>query len=393
MTKESRDELLERILEETARKPYKPGTAQARRASQVTARQAVAERKNASAPATANYQKSSEQYTEHTQVFSNANALEPMVNNNVRYERETAADKIQKIKQEKAAAAKAAIMRKAEIDNSIMQQNADAGLFRQEQPAFSDNYNNYDSYDENDAYDDYDENDGYNDYDENNDNGEYDGYDEYDDEKVNIVMSDEEYDNMILEEFRQAKNCVVVKIHNIVQLVLCVFFVCFVIFNFIFPIAGVSGDSMLPTLKDGDKLLTSSIYTPQRGDVVVINNKTAALIDENGNVTEKSGLNCMISKRIIALGGDTVDFDFENGTVTVNGEVLNEGYISEPTTRDEGAFEYPLTIPQGYVFVLGDNRNISKDSRHSDIGLIPQDEISGKVIMKIYPFGSIGGVE
>jgi len=387
MTKESRDELLERILEETARKPYKPGTAQSRRASQVTVRQAVAERKSTSAPATDNYQKSSEQYTEHTQIFSSVNNPEPVVNNNVQYERETAADKIQKIKQEKAAAAKAAIMRKAEIDNSIMQQNADAGLLRHEQPAFSDNSNNYDGYDS------YDENDGYNDYDENNDYGEYDGYDEYDDEKVNIVMSDEEYDNMILEEFEQTKNRVVKRIHNIIQLVFYVFFVCFVIFNFIFPIAGVSGDSMLPTLKDGDKLLTSSIYTPQRGDVVVIDNKTAALIDENGNVTEKSGLDCMISKRIIALGGDTVDFDFENGTVTVNGEVLDEGYISEPTTRDEGAFEYPLTIPQGYVFVLGDNRNISKDSRHSDIGLIPQDEISGKVIMKIYPFGSIGGVE
>lgn len=369
MTKESRDELLERILEETARKPYKPGGVQARRTPQVTSRQSVTERKNTSVPASGNYQKSSEQYTEHTQVFLNANAPEPMVNNNVQYERETAADKIQKIKQEKAAAAKAAIMRKAEIDNSIMQQNADAGLLKQEPPASSDNCNNYD---------------------ENND---YDTYNGYDDEKVNIVMSDEEYDNMILEEFEQAKNRVVTKIHSIIQLVFYVFFVCFVIFNFIFPIAGVSGDSMLPTLKDGDKLLTSSLYTPQRGDVVVIDNKTAALIDESGNVTEKSGLECMISKRIIAVGGDTVDFDFENGTVTVNGEVLDEGYINEPTTRDEGAFEYPLTIPQGYVFVLGDNRNISKDSRHGDIGLIPEDEISGKVIMKIYPFDSIGGVE
>ena len=204
---------------------------------------------------------------------------------------------------------------------------------------------------------------------------------------------DESYDD--IPDFSSEKDAVqlIYTTASIFQYAVSILFAVFIIFGYIINFSGVSGESMMPTLSDGDTILAlRAAYTPERGDVVIIDSKTAALLDENGNITEKSGLGCKITKRIIAVGGDTVDIDFEKGTVTVNGGVLEENYISEPTTRDEGAFEYPLTIPEGYVFVLGDNRNISKDSRHADVGLVPEDEIIGKAVMKVFPFGSFGTI-
>jgi len=364
MTKESRDELLERILEETARKPYKPsGRPTAGRPLQQSVKPSshAVERKPV--------QPKSEQVKQEqqTQVFSSAevNSATAAQQNTVndasaekhqvtQREMESAAEKIQKIKQEKAAAAKAAIMRKAEIDNSIMlqQQNAEASQ-SQEQLSFSE-----------------------------------------DDEKVNIFMPDDEYDSD--EDFSDTDDVTLLsKICGIIQYAACISFAILVVFNFIFSLSVVNGDSMYPTLNGDDRILALEVaYTPQRGDIVIIDNRTAGLIDENGNVTEKEALNCMISKRIVAVSGDTIDFDFENGTVTVNDEVLQESYINEPTTRnEEPAFEYPLTIPEGYVFVLGDNRNISMDSRHSNIGLVPEDEVIGKAVLRVYPFNAFGAVK
>ena len=391
MTKESRDELLERILEETARNPYKkvpvrpnrtPIRKPVERPIEKPAEQVV--EKTVQTPV----QKPVAQNIDRTQVFSNAELNQAMAQQSApvqpvqqtrsnqalqqeltqvlpaqhdfkqdaqpqqtvsQQEMQSAADKIQKIKQEKAAAAKAAIMRKAEIDNSRMMQNAENGM-PPEPPVFT--------------------------------------VDE-DEEKVNIVMPEEnEYDDVF--DYENDQTSTLVKVLGIAHYFLVVAVLILTVFTCIFSFVSVSGDSMKPTLGDTDMIMAMNIaYTPQRGDVVIIDNKTAALLDENGNVTEKEALNVMISKRIIAVGGDTVNFDFEKGTVSVNNEVLEEEYISEPTTRDEGAFKYPLTVPEGYVFVLGDNRNLSKDSRHSDIGLVPADEITGKVIMKVVPFGMI----
>ncbi len=146
-----------------------------------------------------------------------------------------------------------------------------------------------------------------------------------------------------------------------------------IIFTFFFRIVGVSGPSMLPTLQSGNWLAIRAINTEiDRGDIVVI--------------TQPNALNEPLIKRVIAVGGDTVDIDFLNGTVTVNGAVLDEPYIYEPTHRSSNV-AFPLTVPEGCVFVMGDNRNDSLDSRSQVIGFIDTRYILGVAEFRLYPFG------
>lgn len=189
-------------------------------------------------------------------------------------------------------------------------------------------------------------------------------------------------------------NEIVEYILGLIEQSLTIVFCVLLFYTYIINVAEVDGPSMEPTLYDNDKLLVRSImYTPESGDVVIINNDNANLISESGKVVETSGLEKRIVKRVIAVGGQTVDIDFETGEVTVDGKVLSEKYISETTTRDEYAFEYPLTIPDGYVFVMGDNRNLSMDSRHPKIGLVSEDDIIGEAFMRVYPFSEFGLIE
>ncbi|MFV0414439.1 MAG: signal peptidase I [Oscillospiraceae bacterium] len=151
-----------------------------------------------------------------------------------------------------------------------------------------------------------------------------------------------------------------------------------VILVFVVRTVRVDGTSMVPTLQDGDQLLARSIlYTPQRGDIVVV----------DGYIQYGEP----IVKRVIGLGGDEININFETGEVFVNGQLLQEPYISAPTTR---AFdvEFPLIVPEGKVFLMGDNRPASKDSRHSDIGFIDERDILGKVFVRILPVTSFGEV-
>lgn len=149
--------------------------------------------------------------------------------------------------------------------------------------------------------------------------------------------------------------------------------VVFLIFAFVFRVLGVDGDSMVPTLNDGDWVAISGLTTSvERGDIVV--------------VAQPWERNVPIIKRVIAVEGDTVDIDFEIGKVYVNGAEIYEPYISEPTMLSYDV-EFPVTVDEGKIFVMGDNRNISLDSRSSKIGLIDENYILGKALVRLYPAG------
>lgn len=159
-----------------------------------------------------------------------------------------------------------------------------------------------------------------------------------------------------------------------------VFAVMLLIFTFIARPATVDGESMLPTLRNGERLVISNLfYKPAPGDIVVL----------CGEADREEGRNLI--KRIIAVGGQTIDIDFETGEVTVDGEVLDEPYILERTHLDEGT-EFPLTVPEGEVFVMGDNRNASRDSRSLSVGTVKEEYIVGRVLFRFFPFDRFGTV-
>ncbi len=137
----------------------------------------------------------------------------------------------------------------------------------------------------------------------------------------------------------------------------------------------VSGHSMQPTLWDGDLMVASDLfYTPARGDIVVLNKES--FFDGSP-----------IVKRVIAVEGDSIDIDFQSGEVHLNGELLNEPYIAEPTYTEEGTV-FPQTVPEGCIFVMGDNRNHSDDSRTPELGMVDTRCVIGKVYAVI-PIGKL----
>ena len=148
------------------------------------------------------------------------------------------------------------------------------------------------------------------------------------------------------------------------------------ILAFVFRIVSVSGESMLETLHDMDKVLVMEwYYKPKNGDVVVIR--------RGQNFKEP------LIKRVIATEGQSLNIDFDTGDVTVDGKVLDEsGYIKEKMwLREDG--NIPSVIPEGYCFVMGDNRNNSLDSRSKAVGLIKNEDIKGKASFVVFPFNRI----
>lgn len=138
--------------------------------------------------------------------------------------------------------------------------------------------------------------------------------------------------------------------------------------NFFFTT--VDGESMTNTYQDGEKVICSRLYSLKHGDVIVCDIDAKL---EQGTVRKR------LIKRIIAMEGDTIDI--RDGKVYLNGEVLDEPYIREPMEYvPEDSVTYPLTVPEGKLFVMGDNRNASHDSRDSRYGLIDRSNVVGEVV-------------
>ena len=163
-------------------------------------------------------------------------------------------------------------------------------------------------------------------------------------------------------------------LENLVQVMVVFVF----LMTFIFRVVTVDGQSMENTLFNQDRLIILRWhYVPKNGDIVVI---------KQGQQVNKP-----IIKRVIATEGQKLDIDFDAGTVTVDGVTLNESYIKE-RMYVRGNAKIPSVIPQGYSFVMGDNRNHSADSRFNEIGLIPHKNIVGRASFRIFPFNRIGSL-
>ncbi len=161
------------------------------------------------------------------------------------------------------------------------------------------------------------------------------------------------------------------------------------IFTLAFKMVLVDGDSMNDTMLDGDRLIVSNLfYTPKAGDVVVLDVSYKNFPDYAAHLKDMP-----LIKRVIATEGQTVDIDRNTWTVLVDGEPLDESayYVNyEGGLMKSGDITYPHTVADGCVFVMGDNRNHSSDSRTSIIGDVDARHIVGKVIFRIFPLNKIG---
>lgn len=170
------------------------------------------------------------------------------------------------------------------------------------------------------------------------------------------------------------------------EIIVAAIAVVIILFTLVFKVITISGDSMLNTLHNGEKILISNLfYEPKRGDIVVISRNT-------NNSTELTSQETCIIKRIIATEGQVVDINFKTGVVSVDGIDLSEDY-TYTKTNVKGDIEFPVVVPEGHVFVLGDNRNNSSDSRFSTLGyngMVDERNILGRAVIRILPFDRFG---
>lgn len=172
-----------------------------------------------------------------------------------------------------------------------------------------------------------------------------------------------------------------------VQALVAVLIGLILVFTLAGRVIGVVGSSMVPTLHDGNLLLLQSIgYTPQQGDVVVL---------RKPGFPPPPRETAPIVKRVIAVGGQHVRVDYEAGAVYVDDVALEEPYINElmHPSSDSNMSVLDVEVPEGSIYVLGDNRNNSSDSRHQDLGTVDERYVLGRVLCVMFPFQDMGAVE
>ena len=163
-------------------------------------------------------------------------------------------------------------------------------------------------------------------------------------------------------------------VYDFVSIIMTAFIIIAIVFVFAFRLVGVKGESMESTLHGNDWLITMQKSEYVYGDIVV--------------TTKYNYFNEPLIKRVIATGGQTVDIDFSTSTVYVDGKALDEPYINESFMVEKIDFmQFPYTVPEGYLFCMGDNRNYSTDSRSTLIGAIDEKHIMGKAVVRLLPFG------
>lgn len=196
--------------------------------------------------------------------------------------------------------------------------------------------------------------------------------------KSAVVRGEEEEisatDSEKLSEEADAKKKLYAAAYDLVSVVMSSFIIIAIVFSFVFRLVGVVGGSMNNTLQEGDWLLTVTKSEYVQGDIIV--------------VTQDTGVHEPLIKRVIATGGQTISIDYITSTVYVDGVALDEPYVRDDFIEyNLGDCQFPYTVPEGYLFCMGDNRNHSTDSRSSLVGPIDERQILGKAVIRILPFG------
>ncbi len=186
----------------------------------------------------------------------------------------------------------------------------------------------------------------------------------------NEIFNEDEHSEKDVQKIVINNNAVSLNLYDWVNSIIVAVVAVVILLTFCFRLIDVDGRSMEPTLINTDKVIVTNLfYTPNNGDVVVIS---------HGEKYDKP-----LIKRVIATEGQTLDIDFENYKIYVDGALIDEPYIQGETI--EGNADIPDVVPEGKVFVLGDNRPVSLDSRSREVGLIDEESIIGKAQFVIIP--------